>query len=95
MHGGVGLVRVLVFRLVPLAGRDGGPGRHVHERPGSGSKATISDTLDPGVVVTIEPGLYYPEKGIGVRLEDTVHIRQDGSPEILAEYPLDLVLPMR
>jgi hypothetical protein len=30
-----------------------------------------------------------------MRLEDTYWIRQDGSPEVLAEYPKDLVLPVK
>jgi Xaa-Pro aminopeptidase len=72
-----------------------GLGLHVHERPWFGANATEADRLDPGVVTTIEPGLYYPEKGMGVRLEDTVWIRPDKNIEILAEYPLDFVLPMR
>jgi Xaa-Pro aminopeptidase len=72
-----------------------GLGLHVHEAPWSGSSATEKDILAPGVVVTIEPGLYYPSKGMGCRLEDTVAVMQDGSFEILAEYPLDLVLPIR
>jgi Xaa-Pro aminopeptidase len=72
-----------------------GLGLHVHERPWSGKNATDADLLSPGVVVTIEPGLYYPERRLGVRLEDTVWARSDGSFEILAEYPLDLVLPLK
>lgn len=72
-----------------------GLGLHIHERPWFGKNATDLDRLVPGSVVTIEPGLYYPEKGIGVRLEDTVWIRPDGQPEILVEYPLDLVLQMK
>ncbi len=72
-----------------------GLGLHVHESPWFGQTATEDDQLDPGVVVTIEPGLYYPERGLGVRLEDTVHVRSDGNIEILAEYPLDLVLPIK
>lgn len=72
-----------------------GLGLHVHERPWSGSIATPEDTIAPGVVVTIEPGLYYPEKGMGCRLEDTVWVRPDGEMEILAEFPLDLVLPIQ
>ncbi|MBC8504550.1 MAG: aminopeptidase P family protein [Chloroflexi bacterium] len=71
-----------------------GLGLHVHERPWSGSTATKNDILEPGVVVTIEPGLYYPEKGMGCRLEDTVWVTPKGKMEILAEYPLDLVLPI-
>jgi Xaa-Pro aminopeptidase len=72
-----------------------GLGLHVHESPWFGQNATEEDQLAPGVVVTIEPGLYYPERGIGVRLEDTVYVRPDGKIEILAEYPLDLVLPIK
>ncbi|MFO7624445.1 MAG: Xaa-Pro peptidase family protein [Anaerolineales bacterium] len=72
-----------------------GLGLHVHERPWFGKNATEKDILAPGVVVTIEPGLYYPDKGMGVRLEDSVWVRPDGKLEILAEYPLDLVLPLR
>ncbi|MDR0594862.1 MAG: aminopeptidase P N-terminal domain-containing protein [Bifidobacteriaceae bacterium] len=49
--------------------------------------------LAPGMVFTVEPGLYFhsndltvpPElRGIGVRIEDDVHIRPDGSQEILS-----------
>jgi Xaa-Pro aminopeptidase len=72
-----------------------GIGLDLHERPISGSKASAKEVLSPGAVVTIEPGLYYPEKGYGVRIEDSVLIDKDGKFEILAEYPLDLVLPMK
>lgn len=71
-----------------------GLGLHVHERPWFGQTATEDDVLAPGAVVTIEPGLYYPEREMGCRLEDTVWVKQDGSIEIMVEYPLDLVLPM-
>jgi Xaa-Pro aminopeptidase len=72
-----------------------GLGLNVHERPWFGKNATDDDRLSPGVVVTIEPGLYYPERGMGVRLEDTVWARPDGSFEILVDYPKDLVLPVK
>jgi Xaa-Pro aminopeptidase len=72
-----------------------GVGLNVHERPWFGLSATDVDRLTPGVVVTIEPGLYYPERGMGVRLENTVWVHPDGQMEVLAEYPLDLVLPMK
>ena len=71
-----------------------GLGLQVHEKPVFGTGATEADRLDPGVVVTIEPGLYYPERGMGVRLEDTVYARPDGVFEVLADYPLDLVIPI-
>jgi Xaa-Pro aminopeptidase len=71
-----------------------GVGLNIHERPRYGRNATSEDTLEPGSVVTHEPGLYYPERKLGVRLEDTYWVRPDGSLEALAEYPLDLVLPV-
>jgi Xaa-Pro aminopeptidase len=72
-----------------------GLGLHVHERPWFGKNATEKDILAPGSVVTIEPGLYYPDKGMGVRLEDSVWARPDGKMEILADYPLDLIIPIK
>ena len=70
-----------------------GVGLEVHEKPWS--RVTGNDCLDAGSVITIEPGLYYPDRGLGVRLEDTVWIRADGVVELLADYPHDLVLPVR
>jgi Xaa-Pro aminopeptidase len=72
-----------------------GLGLNVHERPWSGLTATDDNLLKPGVVMTIEPGLYYPEKGMGVRIEDSVWVRPDGRMEILADYPYDFVLEMK
>jgi len=46
-------------------------------------------------VITVEPGLYYPEKGMGFRIEDTYWVRPDGKMEILADYPYDFVLEMK
>ncbi len=71
-----------------------GLGLAVHEAPWFGVTSTEADRLEPGVVVTIEPGLYYPDRGLGCRLEDTVYVRPDGQIEILAAYPHDLVLPV-
>ena len=48
-----------------------GIGLEVHEYPRLADFAGNTDVLEPGVVFTIEPGLYYPDEGIGVRLEDT------------------------
>lgn len=72
-----------------------GVGLNIHERPFSGLDADESHRLAPGVVVTSEPGLYYPEKGMGFRIEDTIWVRPDGKMEILADYPYDFVLPMK
>ncbi len=72
-----------------------GLGLNVHERPSSRHTASDDNILKPGVVITIEPGLYYPEKGMGFRIEDTYWVRPDGKMEILAEYPYDFVLEMK
>lgn len=72
-----------------------GVGLNVHERPWSGLTATDDNLLKPGVVITIEPGLYYPEEGMGVRIEDTYWVRPDGRIEKLADYPYDFVLAMK
>jgi Xaa-Pro aminopeptidase len=72
-----------------------GLGLYLHERPWFGKIATDRDRLDPGVVVTIEPGLYYPDRDLGIRLENTVWVRPDGQMEVLVDYPMDLVLPVK
>lgn len=72
-----------------------GLGLNIHERPWSNLAADDSNRLQPGVVLTIEPGLYYPQKGMGVRIEDTYYVRPDGKMELLAEYPYDFVLKMK
>ena len=72
-----------------------GVGLNIHERPSSGLTVGDDNRLAPGVVITSEPGLYYPEKGMGFRIEDTLWVRPDGHIEKLAEYPYDFVLPMK
>jgi Xaa-Pro aminopeptidase len=72
-----------------------GLGLDVHEAPRFSRNATDKDILRAGSVVTIEPGLYYPEKGMGVRLEDAVVVYSDGSIEVLVPYPLDILIPLK
>lgn len=43
--------------------------------------------LEPGVVMTVEPGIYIPEEGIGIRIEDDVLITADGIQVMSAKLP--------
>jgi len=72
-----------------------GLGLDVHENPFCGMGSSEKDILQPGNVFTIEPGLYYPSKGMGVRIEDTVYINEKGESEVLAKFPYELVLPVK
>jgi Xaa-Pro aminopeptidase len=72
-----------------------GIGLQVHEKPVYHNTNNLQNLLRPGVVFTIEPGLYYPDQNIGVRLEDTYWVTPEGNIEVLAEFPYDLVLPIK
>ena len=41
--------------------------------------------LEEGVVLTIEPGIYVPDEGIGIRIEDVVLVTKDG-PVVLSRH---------
>jgi Xaa-Pro aminopeptidase len=65
-----------------------GVGLAVHEKPGAGRLST--DTLQAGMSLTVEPGIYLPGE-FGVRIEDLVIIR-DGGVEILSGAPKQAVV---
>jgi Xaa-Pro aminopeptidase len=65
-----------------------GVGLEIHEAPRVAKAA--GGTLETGVVVTVEPGVYLPGVG-GVRLEDTVVVT-DGGADALTSFPKHLSL---
>jgi Xaa-Pro aminopeptidase len=64
-----------------------GVGLEVHEAPRLGPTATGS--LEAGNVVTVEPGVYVPER-FGIRIEDLVLVTANG-PEVMTQIPKELI----
>lgn len=71
-----------------------GLGLEIHEDFGFPSGADRGDVIVPGAVFTVEPGLYYPSKGYGVRIEDTIYCTPTGEFESLTPFPRQLVIPI-
>lgn len=71
-----------------LHGLGHGVGLEIHEAPGIAKSST--GTLLCGAAVTVEPGVYFSGRG-GVRIEDTLIVRDDG-PELLTMTTKELTL---
>ncbi len=56
----------------------------------------VHDANDPalplaaGMVITVEPGLYIPEEGIGIRIEDMLLVTEDGAKVLTAGLPKEI-----
>lgn len=66
-----------------------GVGLHIHEYPKI--SFTSTDVLLPSQVVTIEPGVYLEGKW-GMRIEDTVLLKENGQIEILTKFNKQLLI---
>lgn len=63
-------------------------GLEVHEAPSIHQENTAK--IEPGLLFTIEPGVYVPGVG-GVRIEDDIYINEAGEVEVLSTYPKELI----
>ena len=72
-----------------------GFGLDVHEPPSMSLRGVRPDEpLKAGTIVTNEPGLYYPDKGFGIRVEDDYWCNPQGRFECLTTFDRSLVIPM-
>ncbi|MFC9430069.1 aminopeptidase P family protein [Streptomyces sp. NPDC056987] len=71
-------------------------GLDVHDCAAARREAYVDGTLEPGMCLTVEPGLYFqaddltvPEeyRGIGVRIEDDILVTEDGNRNLSAGLP--------
>jgi Xaa-Pro aminopeptidase len=51
--------------------------------------ASIYTEFKEGMVFTVEPGIYIPEEGMGIRLEDDEVITKDGTFNLMRNIPLE------
>ncbi|QNE76135.1 M24 family metallopeptidase [Streptomyces finlayi] len=71
-------------------------GMDVHDCAAARTEAYVNGVLEPGVCLTVEPGLYFqaddltvPEeyRGIGVRIEDDILVTEDGNRNLSDQLP--------
>jgi Xaa-Pro aminopeptidase len=67
-----------------------GVGHELHEYPSFRKEAGVEGVLAVGDVIAVEPGLYDPEAGWGVRLEDLLVLGPEGIAEDLTPLPYAL-----
>ncbi|MEV0090597.1 aminopeptidase P family protein [Streptomyces sp. NPDC050738] len=71
-------------------------GLDVHDCAAARTEAYVDGTLEPGMCLTVEPGLYFQAddltvpaeyRGIGVRIEDDILVTEDGNTNLSAGLP--------
>jgi Xaa-Pro aminopeptidase len=49
----------------------------------------MHEPFAPGWVLTVEPGIYIPEEGIGIRLENNIVVTEKGPIDLMADIPVE------
>jgi len=49
----------------------------------------VNEPFAPGTVLTVEPGIYLPDEGFGVRLEDDIVVTEKGPVNLMAKVPVE------
>ncbi|MBV2153155.1 aminopeptidase P family protein [Kitasatospora sp. SUK 42] len=85
-----------LHRRFTLAGTGHMLGLDVHDCAHSRAEEHVDGQLLPGMVLTVEPGIYFQEndltvpeeyRGIGVRIEDDILVTADGNENLSADLP--------
>lgn len=51
----------------------------------------LTEPMEPGMVFTVEPGIYIPDENLGIRLEDDYVIQESGEPlNLMANIPIEI-----
>jgi Xaa-Pro aminopeptidase len=48
-----------------------------------------TEPIEPGWVLTVEPGIYIPKEGFAVRLENNVLVQEGGNVDLMADIPIE------
>jgi Xaa-Pro aminopeptidase len=49
---------------------------------------TMTEPIQPGMVFTVEPGIYIEEEKMGIRIENNVWITKEGNNDLMKNIPV-------
>jgi Xaa-Pro aminopeptidase len=49
----------------------------------------LTKPIEPGWVITVEPGIYIPKENFAVRLENTVLVTKNGPVDLMSHIPIE------
>jgi Xaa-Pro aminopeptidase len=98
MRGDPGALQEIAMEYINTHGKDlhGDPlGKYFTHGLGHHVGLDVHDPMDntplkAGMVITVEPGIYIPEENIGVRIEDTLVVTENGSRNLSGALPREV-----